>query len=90
MAKANNVTRLTPATRRRRELTARDRELSGIRIGDAEIKQLRNLHSYLGSYELAKAIGIGPDALHRVMAGLIDSCKGPIRRAVAEFFAANR
>lgn len=84
-----SVTQLKQA-RRQREVSREDRELAKINVGPAELKQLRNLHSYLGSKELAAAIGISQDALRRVMAGLIDSSKIKIKRAVAAFFAASR
>lgn len=80
MPRGAAVLRLRPQQNRRH---------SEVKIGDAEIKTLKQLVEYEGLDEMARVIGVSSMVLLRVCAGWFDRCNIRTQKSIRAFFGAS-
>lgn len=83
MARGASVIKLNPPSRRS---SNRRRDME-VKIGDAEVKVLKQLVEYEGLSHMAREIGVDPAVLLRVCAGWFDRCHVNSQQIIRAFFA---
>lgn len=79
MAKTATVLQLNPKARKSRVME--------VKIGDAEIRMLKNLVEFEGLQEMSRVIGVSKLTLLRVCAGWFARCNAQTQQTIRAFFA---